>query len=144
MYSSLYLEEVIRNMDQPKYTKILLYGGMVLFLVSLIASLLDYDELVFYEVIRALVFLIALWYLVWHFYITKGHRAAYDRIAEGTILLMVIYNPFKPFILDVFVWQFLDIVFLWVFWLYILEVRDIQKKIDEGVRNWSNTGEEIL
>ena len=126
------------------YTKILIYIGVILFAISIAASFVNVLPYIFYDVVHIIVFLIALWYLIWHFKITKGHRAAYDRIAEGTILLMIIYNPFKKFILEVEVWMFLDFVFLWVFMLYISAIRDIEKNIKDEVINWGNTGEELL
>jgi len=129
--------------DSIFYTRTIIYMGIILFAISIIANFMDVLPFVFSQVLHVVVFLIALWYFIWHFLITKGHRASYDRIAEGMILLMIIYNPFKPFLLEVPVWMFLDFVFLWVFMLYISEIRGIERNQKDGVQNWGNTGEEL-
>ena len=131
-------------MSSAIYTKTLIYLGIIFFIASVF---LNFAGLLSYEISQALhvfVFVIALWYLVWHFKITKGHRASYDRISEGMVLLMIIYNPFKPFILELAVWMFLDFIFLWVFMLYLSEIKDIERNLSEGLQNWSKIGEDLI
>lgn len=125
-------------------TQAFIYIGIVIFIVSVLTNFFYVLSPSFYKVVHSILFFVAFWYFVWHFRITKGHRASYDRISEGTILLMIIYNPFYPFILDIGVWMFLDFIFIWVFMLYIIEIRDIQQKIKDGKKSWGDASDELI
>lgn len=108
------------------FTKGLVYISIATLLLLIVLNVFPINAFNLFDFAHAVLFGISLWYVVWYFCVTKGYRVSYDRFAEGTVILMVIYNPFISFRLDLAVWLFLDIVFLWMFCLYLFEMKRLK------------------
>lgn len=127
-------------MPHTIYIKTGIIVGILLFLSVILAGVYDRLSYSMFDLFRVLIFVISLWYFLWHYRVTKTHVPSYERVSEGAIIAAIIFNPLLQFNLDLGVWIFLEGVFMWVFAIFLARIRKIERNLKEKNRHWIDLG----